>query len=473
MTASTTARLSQLTMWTMAAPGACLGAFGVLVTIYLPPYYASHLGLGAAGVASVFFAVRLIDIGVDPMLGVAMDHTHTRLGRYRAWLLLGAPILMVATWLALAPSPGVGPVYLIAILLLLYIGLSIITLANTAWAATLAPAYDDRSRLFAIISVAGVIGSAALLVLPQALHTKSSTDPGLIRAMGWFIIVAAPLGVGWTALRIPEKLAGSAARSHAGLGEYLALLRRPEVLRIVAADLCLGLGPGWMTALYLYNSEIAKRFTAGQASSLLLFYIAAGVVGALMMGRIAARFGKHQTLIACTTGYSLGLISIFALPPKSYALFAPFMMVMGFLGISFAILIRAMLADIDDQIRLETGRHQTALLFSLITLTGKLGSAFSIVMSFQLLPVVGFDPKLGDHNTAAGIMGLQLIFLIGPIVFVMLGGACFLGYKLDARAHADIRKALDERDSLSMLPPDLGGLTGPPSIPPPVETITG
>jgi len=453
-------------MWTMAAPGACLGAFGVLVTIYLPPYYASHLGLGAAGVASAFFIVRLIDIGVDPLLGVAMDHTHTKLGRYRAWLLLGAPVLMLSTWLALAPSPGVGPVYLTAILLLLYVGLSIITLANTAWAATLAPAYDDRSRLFAIISVAGVIGSAALLVLPQALHIKSSTDPRLIRAMGWFIIVIAPLGIGWAALRIPEKLAASAERSHAGLGEYLALLRRPEVLRIVAADLCLGLGPGWMTALYLYNSEIAKRFTAGQASSLLLFYIAAGVVGALMMGRIAARFGKHQTLIACTTGYSLGLICIFVLPPKSYALFAPFMMVMGFLGISFAILIRAMLADIDDQIRLDTGKHQTALLFSLITLTAKLGSAFSIVMSFRLLPVVGFDPKLGDHNSPAAIMGLQLIFLIGPIVFVMLGGACFLGYKLDARAHADIRKALDERDSLAMPPPDLGGLTGPASLPP-------
>ena len=351
--------------------------------------------------------------------------------------------------------------------------MSIVTLASTAWAAVLAPGYNDRSQMFAILSVAGVLGSAALLVLPQILHTKSSSDPSLIRAMGWFIIVAAPLGVAWAVLRIPETLAAGAARSHAGLGAYLALLRQPEVLRIVAADLCLGLGPGWMTALYLYNSEIAKRFTANQASSLLLFYIAAGIVGALLMGRIAARFGKHRTLIACTTGYSLGLICIFVLPPKSFGLFAPFMMVMGFLGTSFAILIRAMLADVDDKIRLDTGRHQTALLFSLITLTAKLGSAFSIVMSFRLLPVVGFDPKLGDHNTAAGIMGLQLIFLIGPIVFVMLGGACFLGYKLDARAHADIRRALDERDSLELLPPDLGGLTGPASLAPLPEPKTG
>ena len=440
-------RLSSLTIWTISTPATAVGALGVLLSIYLPPYYASHLGMGAAGVASVFFIVRMIDIGVDPVLGVVMDHTTTRFGRYRAWLLLGAPIMMISVWLALMPPASAGIAYMVAVLLLLYVGLSIITLAHTAWAATIAPAYDDRSRLFAVISVAGVVGSAALLTLPTLLHIKSSADPRLIQVMGWFVIVATPVGVAWAALRIPEKVVVSAVRERTSLREYWRLLRRPEVLRVIGADLCLGLGPGWMTALYLYNSEDAKGFTAGQASSLLLVYVAASVAGALLMSRIAVRFGKHQTLIASNVGYSLGLICIFFMPPRQFALFAGFMAIMGFLGVGFTILVRAMLADVADKIRLETGKQQIGLLYSLITLTAKLASAFAIVLTFRLLPVVGFDPKLGVHNSPAAIQGLQLIFLIGPIVFVTLGGACFIGYRLDARAHADIRAALDARDA--------------------------
>jgi glycoside/pentoside/hexuronide:cation symporter, GPH family len=470
MTAPAQNRLSSLTIWTISAPAAAVGALGVLLSIYLPPYYASHLGMGAAGVAGVFFIVRMIDIGVDPVLGVAMDHTTTRFGRYRAWLMLGVPVMMGSVWLALRPPAGAGMAFMVAILLLLYVGQSIVTLAHTAWAATIAPAYDDRSRLFAIIAVAGVIGSAALLVLPTALHIKSSADPRLIQAMGWLVIAATPIGVAWAALRIPGRVTASATRERTSLREYWDLLRRPEVTRVVGADLCLGLGPGWMTALYLYNSEDAKGFTSAQASNLLLVYVAASVVGALLTSRIAVRFGKHQTLIASNVGYSLGLICIFFMPPRQFALFAPFMAVMGFLGVGFTILVRAMLADVADKIRLETGKQQIGLLYALITLTAKLASAFAIVLTFRLLPVVGFDPKLGAHNSPAAIMGLQLVFLIGPIVFVMLGGACFLGYRLDAKTHADIRKALDERDALAALSPELAGLP-PPA--PPLEPKTG
>ena len=44
---------------------------------------------------------------------------------------------------------------------------------------------------------------------------------------------------------------------------------------------------------------------------------------------------------------------------------------------------------------------------------------------------------------------MQWVYLTGPVVFVMIGGACFIGYKLDSKRHADIRAQLEERDSLS------------------------
>jgi Na+/melibiose symporter-like transporter len=45
------------------------------------------------------------------------------------------------------------------------------------------------------------------------------------------------------------------------------------------------------------------------------------------------------------------------------------------------------------------------------------------------------------------IRGLDLAYVVGPVVFVMLGGFAFAGYKLTAGKHAEIRRQLDERDA--------------------------
>jgi Na+/melibiose symporter-like transporter len=63
-----------------------------------------------------------------------------------------------------------------------------------------------------------------------------------------------------------------------------------------------------------------------------------------------------------------------------------------------------------------------------------------------VLSEVGFDPHEGAANTAYALHGLEIAFLSGPIVFVMLGGLCFVGYKLDQVRHADIRRQLEARD---------------------------
>jgi len=65
-----------------------------------------------------------------------------------------------------------------------------------------------------------------------------------------------------------------------------------------------------------------------------------------------------------------------------------------------------------------------------------------------VLSLVGYNPAEHAANGAAQIRGLELAYAIGPIVFVMIGGACFLGYKLSAERHAEIRRELDARDAL-------------------------
>ena len=80
-----------------------------------------------------------------------------------------------------------------------------------------------------------------------------------------------------------------------------------------------------------------------------------------------------------------------------------------------------------------------------------------------MLAWVGYNAKDGAHNTASAINGLEYIFILGPIFFVMLGGACFIGWKLDAKRHGVIREALDIRDAALGEAAVIGSLTGQPA----------
>ena len=88
-----------------------------------------------------------------------------------------------------------------------------------------------------------------------------------------------------------------------------------------------------------------------------------------------------------------------------------------------------------------------SLVYAINTLAQKIAAAAAIALTFPLLQALGFNPGEGVINTPAAIHNLDMAFLIGPIVFVMLGGACVIGWRLDAARHDQIRTALAARDA--------------------------
>lgn len=429
---------------TIALP---LGALAVAVSVYLPPHFSAHLGVPLSVVGLAFATVRMLDLGVDPVLGLVMDRTRTRLGRYRPWILVGGPILMAAVFALFQAPYGIGAGYLIAALLVFYLGNSILSLGHSAWAATLATEYNQRSRMFGILAAAGVIGAVILLLIPIASAHVGLKGAAGVHAQGWFILALIPLVVGLACALTPERITVAPPEKFS-LREYASLITKPDLLRLFLAQMALTLGPGWMSALYMFFFTDSRGFSPEQASILLLIYVMAGIVGAPVTARMAMRFSKHRTLMATTTIYSLGLCMIMLVPKGSVAVAAPMMFVLGFMAAGFDLMIRAMLADVADEVRLEQGQERLSLIYALNALAAKIASAFAIGLTFPLLAAVGYVAKDGAVNTPQAIQGLELAYIIGPIVFVMLGGACVLGWKLDAAKHAAIRAELDRRDAL-------------------------
>ena len=440
-------RRSNATLAAFSGPCLPLAAFGVALPVTLPEYYATHVGVSIGLVGVVFMAVRLIDIAFDPLVGWGMDRTRTRFGRYRPWMAVSTPILMLAALMVfVSVRPGAGPVYLFAWLLVLYVGFSIGTLAQLGWASVLAPEYDQRSRVYAWWQVFNIIGVIAILVLPAAVIQLGLGDYiAGVHIMGWAIIAALPLTIGLALLRAPEPVNAGAA-PHGGFGAYLALLKRPAVVKLLTCDLLLGVAPGITGSLLFFFFDQVKGYGRAEASIFMLLYFVGGLVGAPIWARLANRVGKDKALAIASLIFAGLYFAATLLPGGNFGLTAGAMFIAGLPYAAGLFLLRAMMADAGDEVRLETGVDRTGLMFSILSATTKIGHVLALI-PYLILQAVGFQAVApAGGNSGASLVVLQVLFVAAPAVLIALAAWVLKGYPLTPARHEQIRLALAARD---------------------------
>jgi glycoside/pentoside/hexuronide:cation symporter, GPH family len=419
-----------------------------MTSVYLPPFYAGKMGVTLTVIGATIGLLRLADLGLDVALGWLMDKTRTPMGRYRPWYLAGLPVLWLAIYKVFNPPADVNTAYLFGWYILLYVAYSLLVLGHSAWAATISGSYHERSRLFGWMLGIGVAGSVILNGLPFLTRGAiKPADPASIPTIGWIIMAVSTVCVISALLSAPERSAPVATKERTTLKDYLAVITNPSMLRLVAADLFLILGPGASAPIYLFFFHEAKGFALGEVSLLLIPYTASGILAAPVWARIAQRLGKHRTVQLAGLGYAVTQTILMIVPDGMFWLTALSMFSVGFCGSAFIVLIRAMVADVADELRLTTGQERSGVLYALVTLTQKLGSSLAVSIIYPILDAVGFVAKPGYHNTPAAIRGLEMCYVFAPIILVVVGSACLIGYKLDAKRQSEIRSALEEDES--------------------------
>jgi Na+/melibiose symporter-like transporter len=203
------------------------------------------------------------------------------------------------------------------------------------------------------------------------------------------------------------------------------------------------LGPALTAPLYLFFFEQARGYTPAQANWLLMLYIGAGFVGPVFWARMAVRMTKHGTIMIGAVAYSIAQTILLLLPAAHPLEMSVAMFAVGFIASGFPLVVRAMIADVTDEVRLDTGHDRTALLYSITTSVAKVGSTLSVGIAYSILPLFGFVAAAGTVNTPEAIWGLEACYLVPPVLCVMIGGLAMWGYKLDAKRHGEIRAALD------------------------------
>ncbi len=413
-------------------PGA---AIGLPVVVLLPAYYTATLGLDIGIVGLIFAIVRVADVPFDPVIGLLIDRSRSRFGRFRPWLGAGALLLALGVAAVFFAKPGISAFAAFAGLLLMYLGYSLAVVSHTSWGAVLSDEYHERSRIFGWWQAANIVGMIGILAVPPLATMAMGADrAGAIHAIGWTIIGALALAVPLAIAVLPERPARTPAGEGHGMAALRGALALPLLRRLLAVDLLSNLGPGIAGALLLFYFEAARGYSTAEASLLLLPYFLSGLAAAPFWLWLARRTSKHRALLWSLGTYMLFQFATILLPSGNLPLAALGMALAGLPYAAPTFLLRAMLADLSDSATLASGGEQTGLFYALLTAVQKLGYAVPVGLAFPLLGLIGFIPALGTGNAPAALMGLEFLFVVPPVLLAGAAALLVRRWPIDAEA---------------------------------------
>ncbi|WP_291048242.1 MFS transporter [Hyphomonas sp.] len=432
-------------------------AVGMPVTTYLPPLYAGQGGLGLATIGLIFMVARIWDVITDPIVGILVDRYQWRHGPRKLWIAFSVPLLCVTAFFLFMPARDepASALALLFQLLILYTGWTFLQTTHQAWGADLTPDYDERSKLFGYREMMSAGGTLLILSLPALLGSWFAFDAyAEVASMGWFLALILPLTILIAFSLVPDKALAPLPkqRPKMDLSQVLAGMKERAIWRILAVEICVGIGVGVTASTFLFVARGVVGLHSGASSVLLIFFVAS-IVGIPAWLWVSRRLEKHTALqLVCVYSLACNLVLIPMLLLGHAWLFIP---MVALLGLSFGApqaLLRSMIADQVDREEVRSDLNKAGFYFAFMGTSYKVGQAAAIGVSFLLLALIGFNPEVPENPDHR--IGLILVFTLVPAIIFALCILLCRNYPLTRDAHEKDRAILRARFAAKTLSQD-------------------
>ncbi len=423
-----------------ASPAFALAALGLPIIAILPPLYA-ELGISLTVVGAVFMTARFFDVFTDPVFGVLGDRVKTNWGRRRPAIVAGIPILLLGVYGVFFPGDPASSTSLLIFLLVMYVGWTLLAISHTAWASELSGDYDERTRIMGALQFFGLLGAVAVLAIPAVVDQVNPEGSMKVRSavMGALILLAVPLFFGLALLSTKEPV----IRLEAPLpwrDAWQSIASNKALRRLLLADLLMGLQGGINGSVhFFFVINVLKLPDAASFFLVMIFVVGLAFVPFFVW--LAGRLDKHRTLCFAAIQSTFATGCFFIVPSEGFWwVFAIFLMV----GVSFGakdLLMRSMMADVIDQDRLTTGTDRSALYYSMLTLTAKIGTALAVGIIYPVLDMVGFDPD--GQNPQATLDAVRIVVAASPTLVTLAVAIIMWNFPIGREQQREMRTRID------------------------------
>lgn len=425
----------------MTLPLACAG---LPIALYLAPIYTDRVGLDLAGVGLALMAARIVNVGVDMLVGWLSDRDGVAGLRRKPWIAIGTPVMMLASWRLFMPPAEASLAYLFVWALAFYVGWSLITVPYGAWGAELSDDYHERSRIVGYREGMSVLGllmavTAPLLVSGGLRGDRIAAMMADVRAFTWLTLALLPITAAALCLCVRER---PAARTGAVRARGATLLANKPFLVLLGAGVVSALGTGvnqtTTLAFYTYRARLAET-----ADVMIFVFFIAALVGAPLWVWLGARLGKHRALAAAAVWNALFLAVMPFIPPGHVVGYTCLQLATGLAYAGPLILGASMAADVIDLDWLKGGAQRGALFIAVWGVGQKLSEAVGVGIALPALKALGFSPE--HALTADAQSALVLVSVVAPMILALCSVPLIWLYPIDAKAQRRISAIIARR----------------------------
>lgn len=265
---------------------------------FVPIFLKEDFALSATVIGFVMTWDNYLNMFIQPIVGERSDHTRTRIGRRKPWMLVGAPLAAIFFIGVPLANSVVGIMFAI---LFTNVAMALFRSPTIALLGDLFPS-RQRSTANGIINLMGGIGTIIAFLMGGVLYSLGRITPFVFGS----VVMLAAVGVVLLFIKEPELPLEKREKDTKGgflanLGEVLKASDRSGLF-ILLAILCWFLGYNaletWISSFGKFELGVEEGRMSILTSSMALTF----VIFAVPSGLLATRFGRKRVIMVGIAG---------------------------------------------------------------------------------------------------------------------------------------------------------------------------
>lgn len=413
-------------------------------------FYTDYIGISAGAVGTIFLISRVFDGGSDVIMGHITDHTHSKYGKARAWLLwTSIPYLITGILLFTIPAHASSMIQYVYIFIVYNLTNTVVYTATNLPYGTLATLMTRDQHEREVLNVfrmalgpfGGLLITAATLPLVQKFGDNQRA---------WIIVMTIFMILGMVLQLLcffgtKERVQVEAAKKSdvPFLKSLGALLRNKYWLMSMLLWCILSVyGTFNGTSLPYYCKNILGNSVLSSPISTCETLIQIVVIAC--MPKFLAKFGKRNMALAGAVLVIVAQIPLLVMPDSMGCLIVS--AVLRGIGVSplFAVVF-SFLADSVEYGQWKTHLRTEGMVMSAASLGSKVGGGCASAVLGKILTHAGYD-GMAAIQSASAQAAISAMYRFAPIIIWGAAVIILLCYQLDKKYPA-MMKELQEREA--------------------------
>jgi len=441
-TESTEAPEERLSIWLQLSFG--VGQVGGSILANTPAlillfFMTDVLAIPAALAGLAVFIPKVWVIVFDPIMGRISDHTESRWGRRRPYVLAGALGCGIGFYF-LFDVPTFDTVsarfiYMTVMFTLVSTAFSVFSVPYLAQAGALASSYKGRTTVMAYRMAFQAVG--ILIGIGLVKYLVEWGGGGL---QGYTFMGAVLAGVCMVTMLSPffatrHRTIDAPTQSTLPMREQLrtAFANKPYLV-LASATILYWVAGSCVYAGLPYMFDYVVLGSAGLFFDLALYMTIAAFVAIPGWTWLAGKIGKKPTYYISTFAYCLTVLSWLPAAPGEDGLVILRGIFVGLTNTGLLMTAVAMLPDTIEYDRLTTGEHREGVFSGVWMAIEKAGNAAGALVVGVTLSIMGFVESSGGarvEQSDSAIQGILIGFSVIPVLLMLAGLVLLRAYKLD------------------------------------------